>query len=89
MVQARLPVAWFGADTATGRPDNVARWVNVRDPRDPVACAGALDRFWPGVEKDRLVDNEGDAHNISRYLSKTQTGSALLEAGPEFGTSTR
>jgi hypothetical protein len=84
MVQSRLPAPLLGTDTPTGLPMNVARWVNVRDPRDPVACAGDLRRFWPGIE-ERLVDNQGDAHNIGRYLSKIETGSVLLETAPELG----
>ena len=62
----------------------IGRWVNVRDPRDPVACAGDLARLWPGVQ-DRHVDNEGDAHSVARYLSKVETGSAILDAAPQLG----
>jgi hypothetical protein len=84
MVRSRLPAPLCGADTPSGLPGNVGRWVNVRDPRDPVACAGDLVRLWPGVQ-DRHVDNEGDAHNVARYLSKVETGSAILEAIPQLG----
>ncbi|MDT0353377.1 alpha/beta fold hydrolase domain-containing protein [Pseudonocardia charpentierae] len=84
MVRSRLPDPLPGADTSAGVPGNVARWINVRDPRDPVACAGDLVRLWPGVQ-DRHVDNEADAHNVSRYLSKVETGSAILGAEPRLG----
>lgn len=66
-----------------GLPQGVTAWVNVRDPRDPVAFAGDLSRCWPGV-RDVLVDNGGDAHSASRYLGKRQTGKALLDALPEL-----
>jgi hypothetical protein len=84
MVRSRLFTPLYGADAPSGLPGNVRRWVNVRDPRDPVACAGDLVRLWPGVQ-DRQVDNEGDAHNVARYLSKVETGSAILDAAPQLG----
>lgn len=83
MVQSRLPHPYFGADVRGGIPESVAAWVNVRDVRDPVACAGDLNRWWPGVE-DRRVDNEGDAHNVARYLSKDETGRAIVRAAPHL-----
>jgi hypothetical protein len=83
MVQSRLPHPYFGADAPGGIPESVAAWVNVRDVRDPVACAGDLSRWWPGVV-DRPVDNEGDAHSVARYLSKNQTGSAIVRAAPHL-----
>ncbi|MGH3688025.1 MAG: hypothetical protein ACRDRU_07105 [Pseudonocardiaceae bacterium] len=83
MVQSRLPHPYFGADTPGGIPESLAAWVNVRDVRDPVACAGDLNTWWPGVD-DRYVDNEGDAHNVARYLSKAHTGTAIVRAAPHF-----
>lgn len=82
MVRTRLSHDVFGP------PHNVGRWVNVRDPRDPVACAGDLVRLWPGVH-DRHVDNEGDAHDVARYLSKIETGSAILDVAPHLGAPER
>lgn len=82
MVRSRLPHAVFGP------PRNVGRWVNIRDRRDPVACAGDLIQLWPGVH-DRHVDNEGDSHNVARYLSKVETGSVILEAAPQLGVPER
>jgi hypothetical protein len=84
MVRSRLPAPLPRTDIRSLLPTNVGRWVNVRDPRDPVACAGDLVRLWPGVH-DRHVDNEGDAHNVARYLSKVETGSAILDATPQLG----
>ncbi len=81
MVQSRLPEPFLGAGTEAGLPESVAAWVNVRDVRDPVACAGDLSVWWAGVI-DRHVDNEGDAHNVARYLGKQETGSAILAAAP-------
>jgi hypothetical protein len=78
-LRALMPDPDYGA----GRmPLNVARWVNLRDPRDPVACAGDLNRFWPGVSDDDTVDNQGDAHSVSRYLGKRQVGLAVLRTLP-------
>lgn len=80
MVRRLMPDAHYG--TAQGLPSNVATWVNVRDPRDPVACAGDLHVAWPGVTDRSRVDNEGDAHSVTRYLSKEETGRAVLAALP-------
>ena len=78
MVRSRLPEQGY-----TGRvPGQVGSWVNVRDPSDPVACAGDLDTWWPGVD-DRYVDNgRDDAHSAPRYLSKAETGSAIANSCP-------
>jgi hypothetical protein len=83
MVQSLLPEPFFGAGAEGGRPGNVAAWVNVRDVRDPVACAGDLGVWWSGLQ-DRHVDNEGDAHNVARYLSKQECGAAILAAAPQL-----
>ena len=78
MVRSRLP-----EQGRTGEvPQRVRWWVNVRDLGDPVACAGDLAAWWPGVE-DRYVENgRDDAHNACRYLSKAETGSAIAGAYP-------
>jgi hypothetical protein len=62
-------------------PIDGARWVNVRDRRDPVTCAGDLRQWWPQVT-DAVVDNGGDAHTAERYLGKRATGEAILRALP-------
>ncbi len=77
-VRALMPDPGYGAERI---PPNVTRWVNVRDPRDPVACAGALNGCWPGIA-DHTVDNQDDAHSVTRYLSKWRTGAAVLAALP-------
>ncbi len=78
MVRSRLPEQ----GRTGGVPQQVGSWVNVRDLGDPVACAGDLATWWPGVD-DRYVDNgRDDAHNASRYLSKTETGSAIADSYP-------
>lgn len=72
MVRSRLPEP---------RPLAVPTWVNVRDPHDPVACAGALHRWWPQLlGRDLPVRNGGDTHAVERYLSRRTTGEVLLEA---------
>ena len=48
-VRALMPDPAYGDDRM---PLNIARWVSLRDPRDPVACAGQLNRFWPGISDD-------------------------------------
>jgi hypothetical protein len=82
-VRALMPDPGYGA----GRiPPNVGQWVNVRDPRDAVACAGDLTGFWPGIS-DHTVHNQSDAHSVSRYLSKEEAGSAVLAALPDLADS--
>jgi hypothetical protein len=73
----------FGADSEG--PPGVRRWVNLRDPRDPIALAGGLARWWPAVEDDSSIDNGlRNAHAAQRYLSKRQTGAAALAAIPDL-----
>ncbi|MEU0563177.1 hypothetical protein [Dactylosporangium sp. NPDC006015] len=76
MVRSRLTVV----------PLPVPAWVNVRDLRDPVACAGPLYTWWPriGPDGDRTVDNGGDAHAVEGYLARKATGEALLRALPHL-----
>ncbi|MFL6142270.1 MAG: hypothetical protein ACJ72N_10455 [Labedaea sp.] len=73
MVRERLPA---------GQPQ-VLEWTAVRDPRDPVACAGDLAGWWPGV-RDRQVNNGNDAHSVLRYLSKKEAGHAIAGALSEL-----
>lgn len=80
MVRRLMPDPQYGA--STGLPPNVRTWANIRDPRDPVACAGDLGRWWPGVDDRPPVDNQGDAHSVERYLGKRETGAAVLAALP-------
>ena len=56
---------------------DISAWTNVRDPRDVVACAGDLSRWWP-CAADARVDNGGDAHAVTRYLGKAATGAAIM-----------
>lgn len=79
-VRALMPAPGYGAERL---PPSIGRWVNVRDPRDPVACAGALTGCWPGIA-DHTVDNQNDAHSVSRYLGKWRTGAAVLAALPDL-----
>jgi hypothetical protein len=76
MVRRHLPV----------HPLGVRAWVNVRDARDPVACAGRLHRWWPqiGDTGDVVVDNGSDAHAAERYLCHRSTGEVLLGALPHL-----
>lgn len=83
-VRALMPDPGYGADRL---PPNVGGWVNVRDPRDPVACAGPLTGCWPGIAADHTVDNQGDAHSVTRYLGKWRTGAAILAALPDLAGS--
>ncbi|MEU1257731.1 hypothetical protein ABZ445_30990 [Streptomyces chartreusis] len=62
------------------QPKNLAVWANLRDSRDPVACAGELSAFWAGVRDLPLVDNGGDAHSVERYLSKRESGQVLIDS---------
>jgi hypothetical protein len=67
-------------------PVPVASWVNVYDLGDPVACAGALNGWWPqiGADGDVVVVNGGDTHAVRRYLSREATGQILLGALPHL-----
>jgi hypothetical protein len=80
-IRHQLPDQGFGP--AEGVPPNVGVWVNLRDPQDPVACAGSLTRWWPGV-REGVVNNQKAAHSAERYLSKKQTGDAVLAVLPEL-----
>ncbi|MBN1171821.1 MAG: hypothetical protein JXA67_06565 [Micromonosporaceae bacterium] len=64
---------------AEGRQRAPARWVNIYDPGDPVACAGGLGSWWPHVA-DEQVDNGGDAHAVTRYLCTRAVGRAVVSA---------
>lgn len=77
MVRDRLAEVQYGSDAAWGIPVNVGHWVNVRDIHDPVACAGDLHRWWPGVV-DRHVNNGSDAHAAERYLAQRYVGQVVL-----------
>ncbi|MFC3383644.1 hypothetical protein [Couchioplanes azureus] len=76
MIRSRLPA---------GRVD-VPAWVNLRDLRDPVACAGELRTWWPQIDAgdEVVVDNGGDAHEAERYLSRQAAGRAVLRALPHL-----
>lgn len=79
-VRHLMPEPEFG--TGDAGPANVGRWVNLRDPRDPVSCAGGLAPWWPAVD-DEEVDNGRSAHSVERYLGKRQTGEAVAAVMPE------
>jgi pimeloyl-ACP methyl ester carboxylesterase len=79
MVRRLMPDAEYGSGYL---PENLTTWVNVRDPRDPVACAGDLSMRWPGIN-DEVVDNGNEAHSVERYLGKKATGEAIWRALPE------
>jgi hypothetical protein len=81
MVRDRLPP--IAMEPETDLPAGLRRWVNVRDPNDPVACAGDIGQWWPGVG-DRPVGNGGDAHAAEQYLRKGATGQAVLLACPRL-----
>jgi hypothetical protein len=50
-----------------------------------VACAGSLTTWWPNI-RDEIVDNQRSAHSVERYLSKKQTGDAVLSVAPELAS---
>jgi pimeloyl-ACP methyl ester carboxylesterase len=67
-------------------PLTVPSWVNIRDRRDPVACAGPLHTWWPQIAKvdDIVVENGDDTHAVERYLSRRATGEVLIRTLPEL-----
>ena len=81
MVRRLMPEPDYGSYYL---PQNLTSWVNVRDPRDPVACAGDLSVRWPGIE-DRVVDNGDQAHSAERYLAKKATGEAISHVLNDMG----
>ncbi|MFE7277591.1 hypothetical protein [Streptomyces sp. NPDC057623] len=74
VVRSRMPNPRYGA--VRRLPAGTRAWVNVLDPRDPVTAGRRLADLWPGVD-DRFVDNQSDAHSVTRYLGKIETGSAV------------
>jgi hypothetical protein len=75
LVRDALPASAFPTSPESYFPPAV--WTNVRDPRDPVACAGELGHWWSQA-CDKPVSNGGDAHSATRYLGKKPTGEAIL-----------
>ena len=67
-------------------PIVIPAWVNIRDRRDPVACAGPLGTWWPQISEtdDIVVENGADTHAVERYLSRRATGEVLVRALPEL-----
>jgi hypothetical protein len=60
-------------------PVRALKWVNVLDPRDPVACAGPIGRIHQGVT-DYEVSNGKAAHAVERYLGKSVCGRAVMDS---------
>lgn len=79
LVRTRMPDPI--ADAGQAAPGNASIWVNLRDPRDPITCAGDLRQWWPKVY-DVEVNNGSDSHRAERYLSKKQAGEAILSVAP-------
>jgi hypothetical protein len=70
---------------ATGLPHGVGSWVNVRDPRDPLAARLVGVPPSPGgtvAIEDRTTESPaaGDPHDPARYLSDPATARAVVEA---------
>jgi hypothetical protein len=65
----------------TGEP-SVPKWVNVRDPHDPVSAAGSLSQWYP-VTRERRADNGFHPHLAERYLNFKATGEALKDFLPK------
>lgn len=81
LVRSRMPDPVDGTRLPT--PANIPTWVNLRDPHDPVACAGNLRQWWPLIH-DLEVNNDSDSHSAERYLGKKQAGDAVLSIMPEL-----
>ena len=69
----------------TGLPAGVGSWVNVRDPRDPLAARLVGLRSSPGdtvAIEDRTTESPaaGNPHDPVRYLSDPTTARAVMEA---------
>jgi len=59
-------------------PGGVSRWVNVVDAGDVVALVKRLASCFGERVEDHLVHNGSRAHDVSRYLTAMETGSAIL-----------
>ncbi|GAB6902733.1 hypothetical protein [Kineosporia succinea] len=80
LVREKLPEPTFGI--AEGIPPNVGRWVNVRDPADPVTSGGSdLRSIWFGID-EFTVDNGNSHHAVNRYLSSRVVGETLTRYLP-------
>ncbi len=69
----------------TGVPAGVGSWVNVSDPRDPLAARLSGIRASPGDSvaiEDRTTESPagGNPHDPERYLSDPATARAVVEA---------
>ena len=58
-------------------PGSIKRWVNIADKNDVVALEKSLEPLFKGSIEDYLVDNGGDFHNASHYLTAVETGEAI------------
>lgn len=74
MVRKRIPTAGVG----------YAGWVNIRDRHDPVAAAGRLSQWYPGV-LNRQAANGSNAHAVAPYLTSKACGRAILDILPGLG----
>ena len=60
-------------------PVGAAAWTNIADTGDVVALAKRLEPLFGERVHDLLVNNGSKAHDISPYLTATQTGHAIAE----------
>ncbi len=74
MMRDRLPA---------GEP-GVPKWVNIRDPHDPVTAAGPLCRWYP-VTREPRANGGFKPHSVERYLNFLPTGEVLKDFLPEAG----
>jgi hypothetical protein len=59
-------------------PAGVRLWFNIADGADPVAFEKRLARWFGSSVWDSLVHNGASMHDVSRYLTASETGSAIL-----------
>ncbi len=69
----------LAARLGNGPSPRAAHWINIFDPADPVAAAGAVSLMWPQAG-DFTVDNGDEQHDVTRYLGKRVTGQAVVDA---------
>jgi hypothetical protein len=60
-------------------PAGAAMWTNIADAGDVVALVKQLAPLFGERVQDLLVDNGSKAHDVSPYLTATQTGHAIAE----------
>ena len=61
-------------------PSQLVSWVNIADRADFVALVKRLQPVFGEAVTDVEIDNGVRIHEVARYLTATETGSAIIHA---------